>query len=449
MAKILRLIMSTLLTSNRPILRRPLYFARSFDSSSLNSKVVRGRYLREGFGMVLLRLAQALSLLMFSFSTSIICTANAQTVKASSTGKTVLFQSLSDKRRRYYYRIPSLVVVNKSKTMVAFAEQRVGSNEDSGDINVVYRISHDNGSNWSRIYKACELQKDTCGNPTAVVDQTTGVIHLFMMSNPGDKAQSDPTKPPFGVGDRRVRYLRAKVLDNGLLGFSDTLNDDYSHLQPAGTKMDVIGPGVGIQLTSASSNYKGRLLVPAGHRTFISDDHGKNWRLSRTLMEKLSSEAAIVELDNGDIFRNDRSTGANRCRKDEFGNLLPDSPVCRRSVSWSTNHGESYTVPSINHRLFDPIAQGSMLRYSEGNIFFANCYSTTNRRNLVIQKTLDGKEWFQAKKVDEKCGYSSMAKTRDYHLAILYERLSVNNKYAPADTKAQELIFQKFKLSDF
>lgn len=359
--------------------------------------------------------------------------------------ETVLFQSLSDKGKRYYYRIPSLVVINKSKTVVAFAEQRVGSNADSGDINVVYRISHDHGQSWSRIFRICELQKNTCGNPTAVVDQKTGKIHLFMMSNPGNKAQRHETKPPFGVGDRRVRYLTAKVNKRGVLSFSP-LRDFTRHLQPSGTAMDVIGPGVGIQLTQ--SRYKGRLVIPAAHRTFISDNHGRTWRMSRSIMPKTSSESAIVELDDGTIFRNDRSMGANRCKKDENGKLLPGSPKCRRSVSWSENGGDYFTDPSINHRLFDPIAQGSMLRYAPGHIFFANCASTEKRRYMTIQKTLDGKKWFAAKRIDKSCGYSSMAKTRDYHVAILYERRR-HSRYRNPKANPLDLVFKKFKLREF
>ncbi len=354
-----------------------------------------------------------------------------------------LFESMADRRRRYFYRIPSLVVVNNNQYLVAFAEQRVASNEDSGDINVVYRISFDHGKNWTKIFKACEMSRDTCGNPTAVVDQKTGIIHLFMMSNPGHKAQNHPEKPRFEEGDRRVLYRQAHFVEQELKWTA--IEDLTDSLQPSGTRMDVIGPGVGIQL--GAGPHKGRLIVPAAHRSFISDNGGRNWRMSNTTMPRLSSESSVVELDNGRILRNDRSMGRNRCQKDEDGHLVPGSVLCRRSISFSNDQGDRFTTPSIDNRLFDPIAQGSMLKYATGHIFFANCSSTVRRRNLVIQKTLDGKTWFSKNRIDASCGYSSMAKTRDYHLAILYERKG-KNAHLWDGKVPQDLIFKKFKLND-
>ncbi len=358
-----------------------------------------------------------------------------------------LFVSRSDQRGRYFYRIPSLVTVNKNRYLVAFAEQRVAHNQDSGDINVVFRVSYDDGKNWSSIHKACELGRDTCGNPTAVVDQRTGVIHLFMNSNPGHKSQfhEDPARR-FASGDRKILYRQARF-EGKSLKFSP-LEDLTGHLQPAGTKMDMVGPGVGIQLSHRK--HQNWLLIPAARRTLISKDGGESWEMS-SLMPNLSSESAIAELDNGVIYRNDRSTGRNKCRKDDQGNLLPGSPLCRRSISFSENSAQSFSTPSISHRLFDPIAQGSLLRYSQGRIFFANCASTKNRSKLTIRMGSNGRSWPISKRIDSSCGYSSMAKTRDYHVGILYERKGIHaDSWRGEDRKVpQDLMFRKFKLSYF
>ena len=348
--------------------------------------------------------------------------------KASSRNEVVLFRSLSDKNRRYFYRIPSMVVVNSEQYLVAFAEQRVASNQDSGDINVVYRISYDHGRTWSRIHKACELSKDTCGNPTTVVDQKRGIIHLFMNANPGDKSQFGENK--FGVGDRRVLYRQAKFRGKQL-EFSE-IEDLTNMLQPRGMKMDLVGPGVGIQLSEG--RYKGRLIIPAARRAFISDDGGKSWRLSKLIMPNLSSESSLMELDDGNIIRNDRATAKYKSAK-------------RRVLSYSKDGADSFSNPSVENSLYDPVAQGSMLRYSKGNMFMANCASTVRRRFLTIRRTEDGESWISPKRIDANCGYSSMAKTRDFHLSILYERRS-SNAHLWAGKVPQDLIFKKFKLKD-
>ncbi len=363
----------------------------------------------------------------------------------------VIFRSISDSRRRYFYRIPSLVTVNSNRYILAFAEERVANNTDSGDINVVVKVSYNDGDEWTRKIRVCELGGDTCGNPTAVVDQRNGHIHLFMMSNDGDREQfhKNPSMR-FRERDRRIRYRKlwfsGRTLRMGpLYDLTDPHPKAPQGLYLSGMKMDLIGPGVGIQLRN--NPHKNRLVIPSAHRVFISDDGGNSWRLGDNSLSRRSSESSIVELDNGTIFRNDRSSGVNKCLKDSEGNYLPGSPPCRRSLSWSQNKGESFTTPSISNRLYDPIAQGSMLYYSSGNIFFANCDSTVNRRNMTIRKTTTGNNWFSSNRIDASCGYSSMAKTRDYHLAIIYERKSSNWNLNPSQ-KPQDIVFKKFRLNE-
>ena len=64
----------------------------------------------------------------------------------------VVFQSNNDykrgtpKAKPQFFRIPSLVSIIKNKYVVAFAEERLGGNDDTGDINVVYRVSKDFGA---------------------------------------------------------------------------------------------------------------------------------------------------------------------------------------------------------------------------------------------------------------------------------------------------------------
>ncbi len=381
--------------------------------------------------------------------------------------KITLFKSISDRQRRYYYRIPSLVTVNRGNYLIAFAEQRVASNGDSGDINVVYRISSNNGDSWSRTYSVCELGRNTCGNPTAVVDQNTGVVHLFMNANPGNRKQykKRSTDLTFRVGDRRTLYRQARVVNGRLsLGALQDLTGDgrrpsylrsyinhrnfktENRLYLAGAKMDMVGPGVGIQLSKGS--LKGRLVVPAQRRSFISDDGGRSWRMSQNVMPALSSETSIMELDNGHIIRNDRATGANKCRRDAQKNLLPGSVRCRRALSLSTNKGNRFTRPSISNNLLDPISQGSMLRYSQGNLFMANCNSTKFRKYLTIKSTSNGQQWQTKKRIDSLCGYSSMAKLRSgaERLGIIYERKSSNHALNPVE-KPLDIVFNKFSLS--
>jgi sialidase-1 len=349
----------------------------------------------------------------------------------------VLFASLSDPGRRYFFRIPALVALNDAQVLVAFAEQRVGNNDDWGDINVVYRVSTDDGATWTPIRRVCELGRDTCGNPTAVVDQVTGVLHLFMMSGPRGVCQLERQvgvngcTRVYGVGERRVLYTSARF-DAGHLVFDPELRDMTETLQEPWRRFDLIGPGAGIQLTHPEAGYAGRLLVPALGRTFLSDDHGETWRLSRGRLSPVSSEPTLAELDDGRVLRNDR---VRRSMRERFPSRL---------LSVSATGGEHF--PAFTYTSLpvpDPAVQASMLRFGQGQIFFANCASSTHRRDLTIRQTADGQDWSDGRRIDAGCGYSSLAKSADDHVAILYER--PGPEHSTHREKPLELVFRKFE----
>lgn len=283
-----------------------------------------------------------------------------------------------------------------------------------------------------------------------MVDQETGVIHLFMNSNKPSLCQLkkdigvNGCKKRFTDGTRRIRYLRAEFRRNQLVfsASEQAIPDLTATLQPEGTEFDLVGPGTGIQITSAEGGIQGRLLVPALGRTFISDDHGRTWRLGRGRLGRAFSETTLMELDNGWILRNDRvSSFARR-----------EHPT--RLLTYSDDGGETFpeivSGKYLNLSVPDPMVQASMLRYAPGQLFFANCASATHRRDLTVRRTFDrGVSWTDSRLIDESCGYNSMAKTRDFYLAILYERAA---KQAPNETlheKPLDIVFQKFKLGFF
>jgi len=326
-----------------------------------------------------------------------------------------------------FYRIPSIVTIRKSGVVVAFAERRVGSNEDSGNVDVVYRYSRDDGSTWSKIHVLCNLGSNKCGNPTAVVDQRSEVIHVFMASNPGHLSQlSDDPDDRIGQGDRHIKYATVRITPTG--PNKSALKDMTQQVGLPSAPYDLVGPGVGIQLTSGP--HRDRLLIPALRRTIYSDDGGKTWKKS-PLMANGGSETAIVELSDGRIYRSDRPTGSMR-------------DLHRRVVSFSSDGGKTFSTPSAAKGLVDPVCQGSLLRYAPQRILFANCKSTTNRKDLTIRWGVTARDFSKGLKIDSECGYSSMTKTNDFHVAILYEE---NNRSISGSRKLpKNLVLRKFKV---
>ncbi len=366
-----------------------------------------------------------------------------------------LFRSggITYKNKQSYYRIPSIVTVNKTKHVIAFAEERIGNlNHDWGDINIVYKISSDHGRTWTHRRVACEDHGDTCGNPTAVVEQQTGTIHLFMIKNSRYKRQTDkqvieePVPPIYEgrlsrmkAGDRSVFYKRGKVSANGnhIIWEKISGNKDERDLSEVGfganqlgsrnIATDVIGPGAGIQLTykmngpRAGKHYK-RLVIPANRRSFYSDDNGNTWYQSKSEVADYG-ESSMMELKGKVILRNDRGLFA----RSEY------KPYRTRTLGFSLDGGASFSKDGFkDERFYDPSCHASMLRYSPREFIFANCDSNNSRSNLTLyissgrfkyRRDPTTTHFYSNKvRVDRDCGYSSMTKTRDYHIGVLFEK---------------------------
>lgn len=88
------------------------------------------------------------------------------------------------------YRIPSLIVTRKG-TLLAFAEGRKAGRGDTGDIDMLMRRSLDGGETWSPQQVLWDDGINVCGNPTALVDETTGFIWLLLTWNRGDEHEGD------------------------------------------------------------------------------------------------------------------------------------------------------------------------------------------------------------------------------------------------------------------
>jgi sialidase-1 len=190
--------------------------------------------------------------------------------------ETLLFDADGDSLNGTTYhsfRVPSLLRTT-SNALLAFAEGRATSNQDWGNINLVYKRSTDNGRTWSALKEVVGIGRGTWGNPTGVVDQSTGKIWMFMSWNPENYSQfgGSGTTRISQWGDRRV-YVSSSG-DDGLhwtapVDLTATLTPK-TRASGAVWAWDAVGPGVGLQTTT------GRLVIPAIGRNIYSDDHGAN-----------------------------------------------------------------------------------------------------------------------------------------------------------------------------
>ncbi|SDU46089.1 sialidase family protein [Jiangella alkaliphila] len=340
------------------------------------------------------------------------------------------------------FRIPSLVRTTEN-TLIAFAEGRAANNQDFGNINLLYKRSTNDGATWSRLSEVVGAGQGTWGNPTAVVDRETGTIWLFMNHQPVGSS-------PVNSWDDRQVWLSHSTNDG--VSWSDPVNMSAT-LKPRtladgrSWNWDAVGPGVGIQTTVRNP---GRLVIPAQHRNIYSDDNGETWQVdvmetaSGAAMEQ-TGESTVLELADGRLYRNDRPvSSAWETSK-------------RRRVSTGTIGG-AFTPFASASCLLDPLNEASTMRYNAdapARLAFVNSASTETRTKMRIRMSEnEGQTWSYSRPFSDaplpleggnyrEGGYSSIAKTADFHVGALIE---VNENTGSSSTSHRSIAFRKVNL---
>jgi len=306
------------------------------------------------------------------------------------------------------FRIPA-VIVSPQGDLLAFAEGRRYSRSDTGDIDLVLKRSTDNGITWSPLQVVWNGGgPHTAGNPTPVVDETTGRIWLFMTHNLGQDTQDEIQK---GTSDG-VRTIWATYSDDDGYTWAEPTNL-FAVTQDPTTRWDATGPGVGIQLRLGEK--RGRLIIPAIGRAIYSDDHGVTWRQGQKFGG--TSESQIVELTDGRLLRNDRAVAR----------LVPN----RRPISYSTDQGLTWGSTRYAPELVESYVQASTIRYEPADslspyrkiLLFSNPAHATTRVNMTVKVSLDeGETWTIAKTIHPgPSAYSCLVRLPDGTIGLLFE----------------------------
>ncbi len=317
------------------------------------------------------------------------------------------------------YRIPS-VIVTKKGTVLAFAEGR-NDGGDSGNIDLVMRRSVDHGNSWGPEIVVWNEGLNSCGNPCPVVDEETGRIWLWTTWNLGKDHEAE-------IIHGKSEFPRLPFVcysDDDGLTWSNPVN-------MSGTCRDqswgwyATGPGFGIQIRNG--RYNGRLVIPANHsyndpsrnigfgpygygcHVLISDDHGKNWRMSSAIRPGCN-ESQVTELSDGTLVMNMRSYNKQYSR----------------AVSWSTDGGETWSEIRHNYQLVESQCQASVLNYGRynGNNYhlFSNPAVPVGRTHMTIKISKDDcHTWVNDQLLYAgNAAYSCMVRLANGHIGILFE----------------------------
>lgn len=313
------------------------------------------------------------------------------------------------------YRIPAVIVVPNGDVL-AFAEGRKDGCSDTGNIDLIFKRSTDQGRTWGSLQLLWSKDGYTVGNPAPVVDHQTGEVFLLATHNLGTDREQDIIAQT-SEDTRRIFILSST--DSGHT-WSEPLEITQDVKKPNWTWY-ATGPGSGIQLVNGPR--KGRLMVACDHieastkhyysHVIYSDDHGKTWDIGGITPQHQVNESEVAELSDGRLLLNMRNyTPSERYRK----------------ISHSGDGGMTWTDLVADSTLIEPICQASLQRYSfadegENILLFSNPASQTKRERMTLRASFDdGVTWPSSLVIHESMSaYSDIVRLTDDMIGLLYE----------------------------
>lgn len=337
------------------------------------------------------------------------------------------------------YRIPA-IIKNKNGDLLAFSEGRVDHAGDYGNVDIVYKISKDNGKTWGAIQIAADYDKLQAGNAAPVVDLLDPTYpngRILVFYNTGNGHEHDVRN---GKGLREVWYVSST--DNGKTWAQPVnittqahrpkqpqINAAYNFSEDWRTYANT--PGHGFQFVSGPN--KGRIYIAGNHNAgnpqpqnkdwnahaYYSDDHGKTFKLSEKLTFPGTNESLAAQIGENSVYMTSRNQ-----------QLTPK----QRVISVSNDGGHTWVSSAPDSNLPDPINQGAVLSWKKGKKFVLahiNAADTRDRNNLTLRLSKDqGKTWYFNKLIAKApegykgsySAYSDIVLVNKNTIGVLYEK---------------------------
>jgi len=343
------------------------------------------------------------------------------------------------------YRIPALVTTTAG-TLLAVCDARVDRPGDApNNIDMVLRRSDDLGRTWSEREVLIDLPGEmAAGDPCMLVDRQTGAVwiiydHVYpsmAVLREMDPERAEGAQPGY---QGRVLFLHAIRSDDDGRTWSEPIDLTPAVKDPAWIAA-MAGPGMGIQTRA------GRLIAPGyrrlardfrndGSHLYISDDHGETWHVSASPGPN-TNEGQVVELEDGSLMLNMRSTRGPRCR----------------AVATTVDGGETWSAMRDDETLVEPRNQASFIRWTDrrdgharSRLLFANTAHPESRENMTVRLSYDeGRSWPVAKVVNPgPTAYGCLSVLPDMAVGLLYEYRGLPDGPAPG---YERISFARFNL---
>ncbi len=251
------------------------------------------------------------------------------------------------------YRIPAITRTGDG-TLIAFAEGRVSTAADDGNVDLLAKRSTDDGRTWGELQVVADMDDNFIGNPSPVVDRESGRVVLLATFKAGADTELE-IRTATGADTSREYLLTSD--DDGETWSQPTEITESVKLPE--WRWYSVGPGHAFQIESGP--YEGRMVAAANHsdgslnygaHLLLSDDGGQTWRIGAIDTPQGGplhpNEATAAALTDGTIVVSARDQeGA-----DEWHRLR----------TTSTDGGETFSAPFQDQAgLVMPVVQASML----------------------------------------------------------------------------------------
>ncbi|MFG2497399.1 exo-alpha-sialidase [Streptomyces sp. NPDC048441] len=324
------------------------------------------------------------------------------------------------------FRIPAVVRTN-SGSLLAFCEGRVGSQQDSGNIDVVLKRSSDGGRTWGPLQVAAKNGADLAGNPAPVV-LGAGRILLVHVRNAAAATEDAIRRGTVSAANGRRIWVQSSD-DDGLTW--SAAKEITSQVKKASWRWYATTPGHAIQL-SAGGDHPGRVVIPANHslpptgtdngtegkynggHSLLSDDLGQTWRIG------------YVD-DNSDGYVNVNETTAAELPDGRlYFNTRNDSPAPgTRADAHSRDGGQTLVKPFRPQAgLVGPVVECSVLQLRTPDVLlFSGPADPGFRALMTVRRSRDGgTTWQDAYTVDGlPAAYSDLVRVDDATVGLLHE----------------------------
>lgn len=327
------------------------------------------------------------------------------------------------------YRIPAVIQLKNGDVLVAYDGRPTGT-DAPGPNSILMRRSTDGGKTFGprTVIAAGEETKPIHGysDPSFVYDEETGDLLAFFVHSKDtgfwNSAEGNDD------GDRRVMSASlATSRDNGKTWELRSLTET---VKPEGVRATFATSGHGIQIKNGA--HKGRLVQQyAGAFTdgtvraysVYSDDHGASWHMGTPVGTKMD-ENKVVELADGTLMMNSRAHDTHTARW----------------VAYSTDGGETWSEPQLDHTLTDPRNNASIIRMNPTaaadsreaqELLFSNANSAEGRMNGSIRYSCDsGQTWPTVTTFNAGAtSYSDLVALQDGTFGVFFEAANNEQRY--------------------